>query len=46
MRSSRRRETLKGEPVDFKAQWTATYVRAGGKCEVWMQATVPMPTPK
>ena len=39
-------KNLKGEPVDFKARWTATYVRDGGKWKIRMQTAVPLPSPK
>jgi ketosteroid isomerase-like protein len=38
-------KTLKGEPVDFKARWAATYVRDGGQWKVRLQSAVPMPPP-
>ena len=38
-------KTLKGEPVDFKARWTATYVRDGGKWKVRLLTVIPMPPP-
>jgi ketosteroid isomerase-like protein len=39
-------KNLKGEPVDFKARWTATYIRDGGKWKLRMQTVVPLPPPK
>ncbi len=38
-------KNLKGEPVDFKGRWTATYVRDGGKWKVRLLTVVPMPPP-
>jgi len=39
-------QTLKGEPVDLKGRWTATYVRDGGKWKLRMQTVTPLPAPK
>lgn len=40
-------QNLKGEPVDIKARWTATYVRDGDKWKLRMQTMTPLPpTPK
>ena len=36
---------LKGEPLDFKARWTATYVRDGSKWKVRLLTVVPTPPP-
>lgn len=38
-------KTLKGQPVDFKGRWTATYVRDGGKWKIRLLTVVPMPPP-
>ena len=39
-------KTLKGDPVDFRARWTATYIRDGGMWKIRMQTAVPLPPPK
>jgi len=39
-------KNLKGDPVDFRARWTATYIRDGGMWKVRMITAVPMPMPK
>ena len=39
-------KNLKGEAVDFKARWAATYIRDGGKWKIRMQTVVPLPPPK
>ena len=39
-------KTLKGDPVDFRARWAATYVRDGAQWKVRMQTVVPLPPPK
>lgn len=36
-------KNLKGEPVDFKGRWTATYVRNSGKWKIRLLTVVPMP---
>lgn len=38
-------KNLKGEPVDFKGRWTATYVRDSGKWKIRLLTVVPMPPP-
>ena len=39
-------KNLKGELVDFRARWTATYVRDGGQWKTRMLTAVPLPPPK
>jgi ketosteroid isomerase-like protein len=35
---------LKGDPVNFRARWTAAYIRDGDKWKLRMQTVVPLPT--
>ena len=39
-------KNLKVDLVDFKARWTATYVRDGGQWKTRMLTAVPLPPPK
>jgi hypothetical protein len=35
--------SLKGGPVDFRARWTATYIREADTWKIRMQTVVPLP---